>query len=300
MDPLAVILVLLLGVLLGGVLFLLYQRSYGPDTEDILMRLPDMLDEVEWSIRVYPTSKGKHNIMGFVTGRHHNYYDPTTGENRTRLDIRKIDGTDTWEWGDFYDHIGRKFENIVVADGNVYLPLATSIQQDDNREDIAWFLMPPNQVEGMRSHLDKLSTIHEGYQRMKQRYNSLMHSYTAYRNDVERMSMEIRAAEVENAKLSRTITSMASERNRLREEVNRLQEKVAKYERITEDFKKMEGVVKAKSPREALSTAEIQLLARETAKAIELKHAKEQSGSQGGTTQTPRENIEQKKSSTYE
>ncbi len=264
MAVLTLIFVLLVGVIAGALLFLYLSKDKEPKTpEEKLMALPELLEETGYTIRATPTQAGQNNIIGFITDRRHNVYHPETGENRTKLKVKKLDGGETWEWEDVYNKANHEFVPNVIADGHVFMPMMKNLNQDDNLNDLAWRLSKPKMVNHLKSKAKDTDVIYQSLQRTKNQYKSLHNQYKTIKSENEQLSTEVRSLNIENDKLNRTVSNLASENNRLKEELRRQDTRVKELEKTIKDYQDIEGVTEIEPIRPAHDQARKERTERE-------------------------------------
>jgi len=244
-------------LLIGGLLNQYLFKGREPKTaEEQLMEIPSLLEETGYSLRVAPTPTGDKNILGFITQRKHNVHDPKSGENRTKLFLKKIpSGDETWEWEDIYNHVDGKFIPGTVADGQVYVSMMQTFNQDDNLNNMAWRLASPRMVNHFEQKARNAEGIYAALNRTKNDYKSLYQEYQAAKGDRQRLSEEVRAVNTENDKLNRMISNLSSENKRLKEELHAADVKLRERDKLIEEFQGMEGVEDITPIRPAIDRA---------------------------------------------
>lgn len=271
-------------LLAGGFLNAYISKDKEPKTpKEKLLETPKLLEETGYAFRVAPTKAGSRNILALITSRKHNVHDPATGENRTKLFLEKPDGSETWEWMDVYNKVTGGFMPNVVADGDVFVSMMKTLNQDDDLNNLAWELSPPKVVNHMKQKANDADIIYSDLNRMKNKYMSLHQEYKAVKGTNEQLSSEVRALGTENDKLNRVVSNLESENNRLKEELSRQDTRVQQLEKTIEEFKDMEGVTDVEPIRPAYDRARQERVHRER----EIREEQAQTAQTGPSTQSP-------------
>ena len=151
---------------------------------ELALKFPKILQQHGWKYIVVPDDM-EQNIRGLVIRESRNKYDKKTGMYRYRVEVIPIDSPNKtdWEWVDYYDRLSNKLQNIIVSNGTVLVPLSKRPNKYDYSEDIAWYLLPPEEVNYWKDEVDTANALKEKYSILKNNYNRLSSQYENLSNE---------------------------------------------------------------------------------------------------------------------
>lgn len=187
---------------------------------DLVKYIPKYMQKMGWQYRVIP-EETENNIIGVVVDEKRVYHEES-GERRRRVKVVGLDGKEWWEWIDFYDKARRELKPIIVGSGTALVTTAVNPNINDEEKHIKWHLLQPWEVEGWRRDARDVGVLKEKARKLDMQFQQL---YDAWKHEKERnkmLSNELRLRDVEFENMKKAITQLEIERERLKEEVNRL------------------------------------------------------------------------------
>ena len=207
------------------------------DHKELALEIPNMLKQHGWKYILFPDSM-EQNIRGLVVDDIRNKYDKSSGEHRRMLKVIPLSNKKTieWEWADFYDKIGGKLERIVVSDGTVIVPLSKVPNKYDYREDIAWTLMPPYQMEHWRREAEKANTLRQSYNKLRSMFDTLSNDYDVLKDRLDTTEKELKEIKRQYSIKLKYAGELEIRNERLEEMIKSAENKVSVIESGLEDL----------------------------------------------------------------
>ena len=198
------------------------------DHRQLLLKIPEILRQHGWKYIVTPDEM-EQNIRGLVISENRNKLDKRTGKYRYMVEYYPIDNPNKkeWEWVDFYDNMDNKLKNIIVANGTVIVPLTKRPNKYDYHEDIAWNLMPPDEVNYWYKEYKAAKSIKREYSYIKDRFEKLQDDYNRLNNRLKTVALMLRDRNRELNLKEEYIIELEGMLNRYKEAVNGLKNQLA-------------------------------------------------------------------------
>lgn len=207
--------------------------------KELLMKIPEVLKQHGWKFLVTPDEM-EQNIRGLVIEENRNKLDKRTGKYRYMVKYHPIDNPNKteWEWVDFYDNMDNKPKNIIVANGTVLVPLSKRPNKYDYHEDIAWTLMPPDEVNYWYNEYKSASSIKRSYYDLQNRFERMQEDYNRINNRLKTVSLMLRDRKRELELKENYIIELEGIINRYKETINGLRNQLSVVQNNIEEIVK--------------------------------------------------------------
>lgn len=227
----------------------LYPRKLSADavirraknTLELEKKIPDLMKKERRQFIVMPVKTGQ-NVRGIVTDEQHNVYDTNSGIKRTRLTVAPLNGgKPSKEWGDFFNPMKHRLEDICMASGTAFLTLAKNPNTDDDKNNIAWHLLPPSMVQAFKRGNDERDAIYRDLKTARRQFDGVYAQNAILETKVERLERELRSSLSEFSKQSSATAAYESQVNSLKAEVARLTNENFTLNEALAEYKEMAG-----------------------------------------------------------
>jgi len=212
------------------------------DTLELEKKIPELMKKERRQFLVMPV-KTSQNVRGIVTDEQHNVYDPRTGMKRLRLTVLPLNGDKKIkEWGDYYNPLTNKLEDICMASGTVFLSLAKGANVNDDKNNIAWYLLPPNMVNSLKRDADRAEALELNLRTRESQFESAYNRANTLQSRLKEREIAYRHLEIEYSAKCSAVTNLETTIERLKEENNMLETRLNTVMGALETYKKFTGV----------------------------------------------------------